>query len=200
MADPEAIWREFPKDLPEFGETFPDEASCRRFLINLRWGKKPRCSKCDTDELWALKSGRFECSSCGRQTSVTAGTPLHGTRKPVKMWFRAIWEMTTHKGGISAKDLQRIMGFGSYQTAWSWLHKLRSCAFFRDRTPLKGAVQLDDGYIGGRSQQVGRPNGTKALVLVAVEVHGRVRIEHSPDWRSKLPSPLRIGIWKILVR
>lgn len=181
MTDPDAIWREFPKNLAEFEKTFPDEDSCRRFLINLRWGEKPRCSRCNSDALWELKSGRFECSSCGRQTSVTAGTPLHGTRKPLKMWFRAIWEMTTHKGGISAKDLQRIMGFGSYQTAWSWLHKLRRCAFLRDRTPLEGAVQLDDGYIGGRSQQMGRPNGTKALVLVAVETRGRVRIEHSPD-------------------
>lgn len=181
MVDTEAIWREFPKTLTEFEDTFPDEDSCRRFLINLRWGESPRCSRCNSDSLWELKSGRFECSSCGRQTSVTAGTPLHGTRKPLKMWFRAIWEMTTHKGGISAKDLQRIMGFGSYKTAWTWLHKLRKCAFSRDRTPLKGAVQLDDGYIGGRSQEIGRPKETKALVLVAVEAHGRVRIEHSPD-------------------
>ena len=181
MVDSEAIWREFPKNLIEFEETFPDEQSCRRFLINLRWGESPRCSRCNSNALWELKSGRFECSSCGRQTSVTAGTPLHGTRKPLKMWFRAIWEMTTHKGGISAKDLQRIMGFGSYQTAWTWLHKLRRCAFFRDRTPLEGAVQLDDGYIGGRSQQMGRPNGTKALVLFAVEPQGRVRMEHAPD-------------------
>lgn len=181
MADTEAIWREFPKNLAEFEETFPDERSCRRFLIKLRWGERPKCSRCNSDALWQLRNGRFECSSCGRQTSVTAGTPLHGTRKPLKMWFRAIWEMTTHKGGISAKDLQRIMGFGSYQTAWTWLHKLRRCAFFRDRTQLEGAVQLDDGYIGGRSQQTGRPKGTKALVLFAVEPQGRVRMEHAPD-------------------
>lgn len=181
MVDFEAIWRDFPQTLAEFEDAFPDEASCRIFLIKLRWGGTPRCSRCDSESLWELSSGRFECSACGRQTSVTAGTPLHGTRKPLKMWFRAVWEMTTHKGGISAKDLQRIMGFGSYETAWSWLHKLRRCAFRRTREPLDGPVQVDDGYIGGRSRQQGRPNGTKALVFVAAEAHGRVRLEHSPD-------------------
>lgn len=181
MVDFEAIWLDFPKTLGDFEETFPNEEACRSFLIKLRWGNSPRCSRCNGESLWELSSGRFECSSCGRQTSVTAGTPLHGTRKPLKMWFRTIWEMTTHKGGISAKDLQRIMGFGSYQTAWSWLHKLRRCAFLGDRTPLEGPVQLDDGYIGGRTQQIGRPSGTKAVVLVAAEAHGRVRMEHSQD-------------------
>jgi len=181
MADPEAVWRYFPRTFADFEETFPDEESCRKFLIELRWGGKPRCSRCNSTSVWELKNHRFECSCCGRQTSVTAGTPLHGTRKPLKMWFRTIWEMTTHKGGISAKDLHRIMGFGSYQTAWAWLHKLRRCAFSQERLPLDGPVQVDDGYIGGLSEQVGRPNGTKAIVLVGAELRGRVRMEHSPN-------------------
>jgi transposase-like protein len=177
----ETIWRNFPRTLAEFEGAFPDEKSCRRFLIQLRWNGVPRCSRCESDAVWELRNGRFECSTCGRQTSVTAGTPLHGTRKPLKSWFRAIWEMTTHKGGISAKDLQRIMGFGSYETAWSWLHKLRRCAFSWHREPLDGPVQLDDGYVGGVDDRPGRPNGNKALVLVAAERHGRIRMEHSPD-------------------
>lgn len=181
MVDFEAIWRGFPQTLEEFEQAFPDEESCRRFLISLRWGDRPRCSRCDGESLWELSNGRFECSECGRQTSVTAGTPLHGTRKPLRMWFRAVWEMTTHKGGISAKDLQRIMGFGSYETAWSWLHKLRRCAFNRERKPLSGSVQLDDGYVGGVDGRPGRPKGNKALVFVAAEKHGRVRLEHSPN-------------------
>jgi len=185
MVDFEAIWRDFPQTLAEFEEIFPDEAACRSFLIKLRWGDAPMCLRCDSQSFWELSNGRFECSSCGRQTSVTAGTPLHGTRKPLKMWFRAIWEMTTHKGGISAKDLQRIMGFGSYKTAWSWLHKLRRCAFDSSREPLDGPAQVDDGYIGGRSRQPGRPKDTKALVFVAAEVNGRVRIEHAPSLEIK---------------
>jgi transposase-like protein len=181
MVDPEAIWRDFPKTLTDFERTFPDEESCRRFLIELRWGDSPRCSRCDSSSLWELSNGRFECPACGHHTSVTAGTPLHGTRKPLKLWFRAVWEMTTHKGGISAKDLQRIMGFGSYETAWSWLHKLRRCTFSQKRKRLAGPVQVDDGYVGGRDERPGRPNGNKALVLVAAEAWGRVRMEHSPN-------------------
>lgn len=181
MVDFEAIWRDFPGTLAEFERTFPNEESCRKFLINLRWGEFARCYRCDSQSLWALRNGRFECQQCGHQTSVTAGTPLHGTRKPLKLWFRAIWEMTTHKGGISAKDLQRIMGFGSYETAWSWLHKLRRCAFSQNRKQLAGPVQFDDGYVGGLDQRPGRPKGNKALVLVAAETWGRVRMEHSPN-------------------
>lgn len=181
MVDSEAVWRDFPKTFVEFERTFPDEASCRKFLIELRWGDSPRCYRCDCSTLWALSNGRFECSSCGHHTSVTAGTPLHGTRKPLKLWFRAVWEMTTHKGGISAKDLQRIMGFGSYETAWSWLHKLRRCAFSRNRKLLEGPVQVDDGYVGGVDERPGRPRGNKALVFVAAETWGRVRMEHSPN-------------------
>jgi transposase-like protein len=185
MADPEAIWRDFPRDFAEFEATFPDEVACRRFLIELRWGSSPRCLRCNGSNLWQLSNGRFECADCGHQTSVTAGTPLHGTRKPLKLWFRAVWEMTTHKGGISAKDLQRIMGFGSYETAWSWLHKLRRCAFSKGRNPLEGPVQLDDGYVGGRDDRPGRPSGNKALVITAAERWGRVRMEHSPNLTKK---------------
>jgi transposase-like protein len=185
MYDYEAIWRDFPKTLSEFDQTFPDEESCRKFLIELRWGSEPRCSRCNSESLWELSNGLFECSVCHRQTSVTAGTPFHGTRKPLKLWFRAIWEMTTHKGGISAKDLQRTMGFGSYETAWSWLHKLRRCAFSQNRTRLEGQVQLDDGYIGGLDARPGRPKGNKALVLVAAEARGRLRMEHSPDMTKR---------------
>jgi hypothetical protein len=105
--------------------------------------------------------------------------------------------MTTHKGGISAKDLQRIMGFGSYETAWSWLHKLRRCAFSRGRKLLEGPVQLDDGYVGGLDDRPGRPKGNKALVFVAAERWGRVRMEHSPNLTKKaVKSFADRNIWK----
>ena len=179
--DGESIWRGFPKTVAEFDEAFPDEEACRRFLVDLRWGGEPVCNKCGCSKMWELSSGRFECSGCGYQMSVTAGTPLHRSKKPLKLWFRAMWEVATHKNGISAKDLQRILGLGSYETAWTWLHKLRRCMTAADREPLHGPVQLDDTYIGGKDDRPGRPNGTKAVVLVAAEPGGRVRLEHSPD-------------------
>lgn len=181
----EYLWRAFPKTVAEFDEAFPDEEACRRFLIELRWGGAPQCAKCGCLDMWELASGRFECGNCGYQMSVTAGTPMHRSKKPLKLWFRAMWEVATHKNGISAKDLQRILGFGSYETAWTWLHKLRRCMVGCNRERLHGPVQLDDTYIGGKDDKPGRPNGTKAVVLVAAERGGRVRLENSPDLTKK---------------
>ena len=106
----EDLWRDFPKTLPEFERRFPDEESCRAYLIEVRWGGRPRCDRCQCDRVWQSGRGLWECSACGHQTSITSGTPLHRTRKPLKLWFRAIWEMVTRKTGISGKDLQRLMG------------------------------------------------------------------------------------------
>lgn len=181
MVDYDALWREFPRTLPEFEAAFPDEEACREYLIRMRWGGVPQCPKCAHDIVWWLTNGRFECAQCGHQTSVTAGTPLHGTRKPLKVWFRAIWEMLARKNGISAKDLQRLMGFGSYRTAWLWLHKLRRCLVTPNRRPLEGKVLLDDGFIGGVTDRPGRPRAEdKELVIVAVEPGGRTRLEYAP--------------------
>jgi hypothetical protein len=67
----------------------------------------------------------FECARCGRQTSVTAGTIFQDSRQPLRLWFRAMWWVTTQKNGASALGLQRVLGLRSYKTAWSWLHKFR---------------------------------------------------------------------------
>ena len=126
--------------------------------------------------MWSTRGGRlFECAECGHQTSLTSGTVLERTRKPLKMWFRAIFEISTRRTGISAKDLQRIMGFGSYETAWTWLHKLRAALVRTDREPLGPFVQVDEALVGGK----GGPN--KELVLVAAEAGGRVRLAHADN-------------------
>jgi ISXO2 transposase-like protein len=115
----------------------------------------------------------FECRDCDHQTSLTSGTLLEKTRKPLKMWFRAVFEISTRRTGISAMDLMRIMGFGSYKTAWTWLHKLRAALVRPDREPLGPFVEMDEALIGGK----GGPH--KELVLVAAEAGGRVRLAHA---------------------
>jgi len=103
--------------------------------------------------VWTIREGTtFECADCGHQTSLTSGTLLAKTRKPFKMWFRAVFEISTRRTGISAKDLQRIMGFGSYKTAWSWLHKLRAAMVRPDREPLRPFVQADETLVGERAR------------------------------------------------
>jgi transposase-like protein len=179
--NPDDLWREFPSSLAAFQERFPDEAACREYLINLRWGGRPRCGRCDCDRTWELQNGRFECQLCGHQTSVTAGTLLHGTRKPLRLWFRAIWELAVRKSGINACELQRLMGFGSYETAWSWLHKLRRAMAARAATPLTGRVVADESYLGGKGSVAGRGTSKQTILVAAEDPSGRARLGVAND-------------------
>jgi len=171
------LWRDFPKTATEFEARFATEEDCRAYWIKARWGGTPSCARCESERVWTIRAGTtFECADCGHQTSLTSGTPLEKTRKPLKMWFRVVFEISTRRTGISAKDLQRIMGFGSYKTAWSWLHKLRAAMVRSDASePLGPFVQVDEALIGGK----GGPN--KELVLVAAETSGRVRLAHAEN-------------------
>jgi len=112
---------------------------------------------------------------------VTADTAFHGTRKGLKKWFLALYLMVTSKQGLSAKELQRQLGFGSYETAWTWLHKLRRCMVTPDRAPLSGTVEVDETWIGAPKPGVrGRGAAGKTVVACAVEKNesrlGRVRL------------------------
>lgn len=172
----DALWRGFPKTLLEFEERFATEEACREYLIACRWNGAPACAKCGSDNVWQIHGGlRFECAErgCRHQTSVTSGTLFHGTRKPLRLWFRAIWEICVHRHGISAKDLQRILGFGSYETAWTWAHRIRRALVRPEREKLAGCTELDETYLGGKHLE-------NACVLVGVEEHGRARLIHAP--------------------
>jgi transposase-like protein len=168
------LWRDFPRTATEFERRFATEADCRTYWIEARWGGQPACARCGSTYVWTIRDGTaFECRECDHQTSLTAGTLLEKTRKPLKMWFRAVFEISTRRTGISAMDLMRIMGFGSYKTAWTWLHKLRAALVRPEREPLGPFVQMDEALVGGK----GGPH--KELVLVAAEVDGRVRLAHA---------------------
>ena len=170
------LWRDFPKTATQFEERFATEEDCRAYWIEARWGGEPACARCGSKRVWTIRGGTtFECAECGHQTSLTSGTVLEKTRKPLKLWFRAVFEISARRTGISAKDLQRIMGFGSYETAWTWLHKLRAAMVRSDREPLGPFVQVDEALVGGK----GGPN--KELVLVAAEADGRVRLAHAAN-------------------
>jgi transposase-like protein len=168
------LWRDFPRTATEFEKRFATEEDCRAYWIEARWGGKPACARCGSTRVWTIRSGTtFECADCDHQTSLTAGTLLEKTHKPLKMWFRAVFEISTRRTGISAMDLMRIMGFGSYKTAWAWLHKLRAALVRPEREPLGPFVQMDEALVGGK----GGPH--KELVLVAAEAGGRVRLAHA---------------------
>jgi transposase-like protein len=122
--------------------------------------------------------------------SVTAGTIFEGTRKPLKLWFIAAWEITGHKYGANALTVKRMLGVKSYKTAWSWLHKFRRAMVRPDRDQLSGVVEVDETYVGGEEKGGrGRFTEKKAIVAVAVEVkddgYGRVRLRHIPNVQTE---------------
>jgi transposase-like protein len=118
--------------------------------------------------------GLYLCATCRRQVSLTAGTLFEKTRKPLRHWFLAAWEVTSGKYGASALGLQRVLGLRSYRTAWSWLQKLRRAMVISGRERLGGAVEVDETYVGGPEEGVsGRETQDKAIVAVAAESRGR---------------------------
>jgi len=133
----------------------------------------------------------WQCKVCGKQTSVTAGTVMHGSRLPLTLWFWAAYLVATHTPGMSAVQLQRQLALTRYETAWLMLHKLRRAMIAPARAPLTGVIEVDEGIVGGRNpRHRGRGHDHKALVGVAVEVRGagsgRLRLRVLPDasWRS----------------
>lgn len=175
---------DYPRDWPEFLRFFGDEAACLSYLERLRWPGGFGCPGCGYGAAWRTKRGLWVCRGCGRQSSVTAGTLLAGTRTPLSSWFAAVWQLTNQKQGLSALGLQRMLGLGSYETAWAQLHKLRRAMVRPGRELLDGLVEVDEGYVGGREVGVaGRLTEDKAIVACAVEVRpgaresaGRVRL------------------------
>lgn len=173
---------DYPGTYQELQAWFPDNASCVAYLAELRWGQGFSCPKCGFEASWKTGTGQRMCRVCGRKTSVTAGTIFHRSHTPLSTWFAAIWFLTSQKNGISAAGLQRVLGFGSYETAWAWMHKLRRAMVRPERDLLAGVVEVDETFVGGVS--VGRPGASSAKSTVRVAVErvgpkrlGRVRLE-----------------------
>jgi transposase-like protein len=186
---------EYPRTLPEFDEWFATEKACAGYLSRLRWPEGFRCPACSSTKAWATVRGHMRCAACHRQTSPTAGTVFEGTRKPLRTWFQAMWHVTCQKSGGSALGLQRMLGLGSYQTAWAWRHKLRRAMVRPGRERLSGCVEVDESYVGGEEEGThGRETYKKAIVVIAVEMHepkgfGRIRVKRVPDVSSASLTP-----------
>ena len=168
-------------NLIEFEKKFGTEESCRDYLFNLKYKEGYKCENCGCNEYWIVKDITIVCKKCRVKYNLMAGTIFQDTHKPLSMWFRAMWWITSQKNGTSALGLQRILGIGSYKTAWLWLHKLRMAMVRPGRDKLKGTVEIDECFIGGKQSGGNRGRGTdnKILVAVAVEVEnkkiGRIR-------------------------
>src|SRR5690242_13917790 len=166
---------ERPRSLPEFEAEFPDDAACARWLLGKRWPDGFRCPACGCDKGWELGRERLtlQCAGCERQVSVTAGTALHGSHLGLRPWFLAAWLMATHANGISARQLWKQLGLGSYESAWLLVRKLRRAMVDPEREPL---VEVDETSLPFRAEgepaRPGRAHEGKLLVAGAVEIVG----------------------------
>jgi len=177
---------EYPRTVMEFRDQFRTEEECRAYLVRLRWPEGVRCPDCQAAKIWPMQSPFYRCQSCGYDFTVTAGTLFADTHKPLRVWFEAVWHVTHQKSGVSALGLQRVLGLGSYRTAWTWLHKLRRAMVRPGRDRLAGIVEVDESFVGG---EVAGPRGRgalgKSLVLIAAQLDGRrlgrIRLQRIAD-------------------
>ena len=179
----------FPDSLIAFQRMFPHDDACAAWLASVRWPEGFECPRCGHDHGWALrgKAHTFECARCHRQTSVTAGTILHGSKLALTVWFWAAYLMATHSNGIAALQLQNQLGIGSYRSAWLLAAKLRKAMVDPERDPLSGLIEVDETALAFRTKNdpvaggAGRSHDGKLLVVGAVEVGdgnapGRLRL------------------------
>jgi transposase-like protein len=175
----------YPRTILELEDRFATEDACREYLMRLRWPAGFTCPRCGHQGGWLAKRGYVICQGCRYQASVTAGTIFQDTHKPLRLWFRAIWQVTSQKNGASALNVQQVLGLGSYLTAWTWLHKLRRAMVRPGRDCLSGRVEVDETYVGGASQGKDGRSTEKALIVIAVEEDGagmgRIRMARVAD-------------------
>jgi transposase-like protein len=160
----------------DFQERFATEEACREYLFACRWPDGFRCRRCAGREVGVMHAGRrvWQCKRCGAQTSVTAGTVMHNTQTPLRLWFWAAYLVATHHPGISAVQLQRQLAIARHERAWMMLHKLRRAMVAPERELLKREVEVDEFFLGGREKGLsGRARGKKVMCGVAIEVRGR---------------------------
>jgi transposase-like protein len=190
MAD--ELLRDLPRDLPTFVRRFGSDAKCRAYLVRALWPNGFCCGGCGHGVAWSHKKRLIEeCAACGKQHSILAGTIFEQSKTGLSRWFLAIYLVTSSKGGISAMELQRQMGFSSYGTAWAWLHKIRKAMVRPERAPLRARVEADETLVGGAQPgKPGRGAAGKTVVAGAVEAApgkgrkrrlGRLRLQAVPD-------------------
>lgn len=180
---------DYPKNWAQFIDRFHSEDTCRKYLEDLRWPGGFVCAKCaHQGDPTRLTRGRLMCRRCKFQSSVTAGTIFDKTRTELRIWFAGIWYVTNQKQGVNALGLQRVLGLGSYETAWTMLHRLRRAMVRPGREQLHGEIEVDETYLalGDRKSPIS-PKGRKSntaqiLVAVAVEIlqpkgFGRIRLK-----------------------
>lgn len=162
----------------DLNRAFSTEEKCREYLTRLRWPQGLACPRCQAKTIATLRTqGKFECSKCFYQFSVTAGTIFHDSHLPLEKWFLATYFMCESRKGISANQLKRVLGV-SYKTAWYLCHRIRATMTQFGASPLAGTIEIDETYIGGK-KRAGQDKAldNKTMVLGAIARNGEVRLK-----------------------
>ncbi len=173
-------------DLVKLIEKFGTEDRCRAYLEELRWPDGPECPRCEEPTTISRIPARnqYECDKCRYQFSVTAGTLFHDSHLPLWKWFLAVYLMGESKKGVSAKQLQRMLKV-SYKTAWYLAHRIRDAMGDDEQPLLKGTVEVDETYVGGKRKGYGAGyRGNKVVVAGAIERGGEIRLRLVPNARK----------------
>ena len=159
-------------------ENFGSEDECRAHLRKLRWLDGVRCLRCGSDRVpWLEVQKKHQCYSCRYQFSVTAGTIFHDTHLPLWKWFLAVYLIVEAKKGVSANQLKRTLGV-SYKTAWYLSHRIRSALREVDAQLLKGIVEVDETFVGGKVEDMGCGyKGNKVVVVGALQRGGNICLQ-----------------------
>lgn len=198
--------RDYPRTWDQFLDWFPDETSCLDYLEKIRWPSGfvcPRC--CEAQTAYRSSRNRLMCRRCRYQCTVTAGTVFDKTRTSLRSWLAAVWYITNQKQGVTALGLQRVLGLGSYQTAWTMLHRLRRAMIRPGRQRLSGVVEVDECFIGRTTlkkkvvkkrnkKPVNQQDKRNMIIAIAVEIKltkgfGRIRLRRiaKPSQVALLP-------------
>jgi len=191
---------DYPRTLLELERRFSNESACANYLAGLRWPAGWVCPRCGGKVAWLVRRARWRCDQCRYEMSVTAGTIFQDSHLPLTTWFWAMWHVTSQKNGMSALGLQRVLGLGSYKTAWAMLHKLRRAMVRPGRERLQGTVEVDEAYWGDEEAGIkGRHVEERSLIVVAAEEDGasigRIRLRCLPDLsRASLHGFIRAAV------
>ena len=198
--------RDYPRTWDQFLDWFPDDDACRRYLEGIRWKQGFDCPGCgEAGVAFQGSRGRWICRHCRHQSTVTAGTSFEKTRTPLRSWLAAVWYIVNQKQGVSALGLQRVLGLGSYQTAWAMLHRLRRAMIRPGRERLHGLVEVDESIVGRsppknirdtkkKQMLMAKRKAQRSIVMVAVEIKeskgfGRIRLQRVLDKSEKSVLP-----------
>src|SRR5438034_6922284 len=165
-------------NLPKLFAQFGSDEKCREQLTTLRWPKGVVCPRCQSESISrVIDRDQYDCNACRYQFSTTSGTIFHDTHLPLSKWFLAIYLMTESKKGMSALQIKRTLCI-AYETAWYLCHRIRAAMREINSELLRGIVEVDETYVGGKVRGMGRGyKGNKTIAIGADQRSGKIRLQ-----------------------